>query len=93
MVSHNPEEIYQNTIYVVKKLVTEAGIDKNKVAGIGAAYLAGLATGYWKDKKDIIKNSTIERKFENKMDSEKVQKYIKGWHRAVKCALVYADEE
>lgn len=34
-VSHNPEEIYQNTIYVVKKLVTDAGIDKNKVAGIG----------------------------------------------------------
>lgn len=33
-VSHNPEEIYQNTIYVVKKLVTDAGIDKNKVAGI-----------------------------------------------------------
>lgn len=64
-----------------------------ETTGLGAAYLAGLATGYWKDKKDIIKNSTIERKFENKMDSEKVQKYIKGWHRAVKCALVYADEE
>lgn len=64
-----------------------------ETTGLGAAYLAGLATGYWKDKKDIIKNSTVERKFENKMDSEKVQKYIKGWHRAVKCALVYADEE
>lgn len=34
-VSHNPEEIYQNTIYVVKKLVTDAGIDKNKVVRIG----------------------------------------------------------
>ena len=64
-----------------------------ETTGLGAAYLAGLATGYWKDKKDIIKNSTVESKFENKMDSEKVQKYIKGWHRAVKCALVYADEE
>ena len=64
-----------------------------ETTGLGAAYLAGLATGYWKDKKDIIKNSTIERRFENKMDSEKVQKYIRGWHRAVKCALVYEDEE
>lgn len=34
-VSHNPEEIYRNTIYVVKKLITDAGVDKNKVAGIG----------------------------------------------------------
>ena len=46
-VSHNPEEIYQNTIYVVKKLVTDVGIDKNKVAGIGAAYLAGIALGIY----------------------------------------------
>lgn len=34
-VSHNPEEIYRNTIHIVKKLVADAGIDKNKVEGIG----------------------------------------------------------
>jgi glycerol kinase len=83
-----------NTLVITNAGGTEMYIDQViETTGLGAAYLAGLATGYWKDKKDIIKNSTVERKFENKMDSEKVQKYIKGWHRAVKCALVYADEE
>ena len=82
-VSHNPEEIYQNTIYVVKKLVTEAGIDKNKVAGIGAAYLAGIALGiYDKTIFDQIKCD----KYEPLMEEERWKHKKYGWKKIIQSA-------
>ena len=83
LVSHNPEEIYQNTIYVVKKLVTEAGIDKNKVAGIGAAYLAGIALGiYDKTIFDQIKCD----KYEPLMEEERWKHKKYGWKKIIQSA-------
>lgn len=82
-VSHNPEEIYQNTIYVVKKLVTDAGIDKNKVAGIGAAYLAGIALGiYDKTIFDQIKCD----KYEPLMEEERWKHKKYGWKKIIQSA-------
>ncbi|MBT9904091.1 hypothetical protein GPL24_14310 [Anaerostipes hadrus] len=83
LVSHNPEEIYQNTIYVIKKLVTEAGIDKNKVAGIGAAYLAGIALGiYDKTIFDQIKCD----KYEPLMEEERWKHKKYGWKKIIQSA-------
>ena len=82
-VSHNPEEIYQNTIYVVKKLVTDVGIDKNKVAGIGAAYLAGIALGiYDKTIFDQIKCD----KYEPLMEEERWKHKKYGWKKIIQSA-------
>jgi glycerol kinase len=64
-----------------------------ETTGLGAAYLAGLATGYWKSKEEIKANMGVDRTFENKMDKELVKEKIKGWNKAVKCALVYAEEQ
>ena len=63
-----------------------------ETTGLGAAYLAGLATGYWSGKEDIVQNCSIDRIFENQMEVEVLQKKLKGWNRAVKCAMVYAEE-
>lgn len=63
-----------------------------ETTGLGAAYLAGLATGYWKDKEDIRKNMCIEKTFVPGMEEKDVKEKIKGWHKAVKCAIAYCEE-
>jgi len=62
---------------------------------IGAAYLAGLAVGYWASKEDVIKNQQLDRVFTPSMDSEARDKKRKGWNKAVKYAYGWAknDEE
>lgn len=62
-----------------------------ETTGLGAAYLAGLATGYWKDKEDIRNNMKIDRKFTAQMCEEDVAEKLKGWSRAVKCAIAYGE--
>ncbi|MCR5703362.1 MAG: glycerol kinase GlpK [Eubacterium sp.] len=64
-----------------------------ETTGLGAAYLAGLATGYWSGKEDIINNCSIDRTFSSQMEQDVLEKKLKGWKRAVKCAMVYADEK
>ena len=63
-----------------------------ETTAIGAAYLAGLAVGFWKDKNDVIANSKIERTFVPAMDDEKRNALIKGWNKAVRCAFNWAKE-
>ncbi|MCX7695101.1 MAG: glycerol kinase GlpK [Caloramator sp.] len=64
-----------------------------ETTALGAAYLAGLAVGYWKDKEEILNNWAVDRRFEPNMDEEKRAKLIKGWHKAVKRALDWEKEE
>jgi glycerol kinase len=60
---------------------------------LGAAYLAGLATGYWKSKEEIRENWQIGTVFTPGMDEEQRAKLVKGWNRAVRCALAWAADE
>lgn len=62
-----------------------------ETTGLGAAYLAGLATGFWKDKDEIRQNMSSDKVFESKMQEEIAEEKIKGWHKAVKCALIYSE--
>ncbi|MCM1540379.1 MAG: glycerol kinase GlpK [Blautia sp.] len=64
-----------------------------ETTALGAAYLAGLAVGYWKDKDEIRENWQIGAAFEPGMEEEKRAALLKGWKKAVKCALVWAEEE
>lgn len=64
-----------------------------ETTALGAAYLAGLAVGYWKDKEEIKKNWQVSRTFDSRMDEESRKKLLKGWKRAVKCALCWSAEE
>ena len=54
-----------------------------ETTALGAAYLAGLAVGYWKDKNEISQNREIERLFRPKMEREKRDELYAGWKRAV----------
>lgn len=60
---------------------------------IGAAYLAGLAVGYWTSKEEVIKNQQIDRVFTSAMDESERKIKRKGWNKAVKYAYGWAKEE
>ena len=57
-----------------------------ETTAMGAAYLAGLAVGYWTSKEDVVKNWAIDQTFEPKISDEEREKRIKGWNKAVKYA-------
>ncbi|MDO5607124.1 MAG: glycerol kinase GlpK [Capnocytophaga sp.] len=57
-----------------------------ETTALGAAYLAGLAVGYWKNIDEIQKQWIVDREFEAKMDGEKVEEMLHFWHKAVKRA-------
>lgn len=63
-----------------------------ETTALGAAYLAGLAVGYWKDKEEIRANWSIGAAFEPAMEETRRTALLKGWRRAVKCALVWAQD-
>lgn len=64
-----------------------------ETTALGAAYLAGLAVGYWKDKEEIRKNWQLGRSFEPSMEEEVRTELLKGWKRAVRCAVAWAEDE
>ncbi len=64
-----------------------------ETTAMGAAYLAGLAVGYWKSKEDVIANWMIDRTFEPDIGAEEREKRICGWNKAVKCSYNWAKEE
>lgn len=64
-----------------------------ETTAIGAAYLAGLATGFWKDKESVIKNAKIDKTFRPDISDEKRDEMIAGWKKAVKCSFGWAKED
>ena len=60
---------------------------------IGAAYLAGLAVGYWSSKEDVIKNQQLDKVFTPTMDSKERNAKRKGWNKAVKYAYGWAKDD
>ena len=76
--------------------IIDAPVERPKcveTTAMGAAYLAGLAVGYWKDREDVRKNWAIERTFTPGISHEQRDKRLRGWNKAVKCALGWASEE
>ena len=63
-----------------------------ETTAMGAAYLAGLAVGYWASKEDVVKNWAIDRTFAPNIGVEEREKRIRGWNRAVKCAYGWAKD-
>lgn len=64
-----------------------------ETTALGAAYLAGLATGYWKSKEEVLQNWQIEKSFSPQIEKEERKKRISGWNKAVRCAYGWAKEE
>ena len=64
-----------------------------ETTALGAAYLAGLAVGFWKDKDDIRSNWALERTFAPVMEPKDRDRRLKGWKKAVRAALYFANDE
>ncbi len=63
-----------------------------ETTALGAAYLAGLTVGYWKSRVEILENWQIGAAFVPSMEEEKRGALLKGWKRAVRCALAWAED-
>jgi glycerol kinase len=70
---------------VIRPRITET-------TALGAAYLAGLAVGYWKNMDEISTQWQVEKTFEPVMPSTLKNDLIKGWQRAIKAAQVWSEE-
>lgn len=70
---------------VVRPKVTET-------TALGAAYLAGIATGFWRGVDDVKKQWQTDRVFLPEMKEDDVKGLVKGWHRAVKAAKAWGEE-
>ena len=76
--------------------ILDANVDRPnciETTALGAAYLAGLATGYFKDEEEIKRNWQLGKTFEANVEDKKRTELLKGWKKAVKCALIWAEEE
>ena len=85
-----------NTLMQFQSDLLEVPVIRPKVTettALGAAYLAGLAVGYWNDVDEIRNQWQVDEKFEPHMDKAKVQELTNGWKRAVKAAIAWADNK
>jgi len=69
---------------VVRPEITET-------TALGAAYLAGLAVGFWSGPGEIKKQWKADKTFSPKLNEKKTKDYIAGWRKAVKAAQAWAE--
>jgi glycerol kinase len=62
----------------------------NETTALGAAYLAGLAVGFWQDQKEISAQWQVERTFEKMMDDTETAELYAGWKKAVNAAIAFS---
>ena len=64
-----------------------------ETTALGAAYLAGLACGFWKDLAEVEQHWSLDRLYSPEMDEQTREKLLRGWRRAVECARVWRSED
>lgn len=64
-----------------------------ETTAMGAAYLAGLAVGYWSDREAVLKNCSIDRIFRPEIEEAERSARVNGWNRALKCSFGWAKED
>lgn len=83
-----------NSLMQFQSDLLQASVIRPKITettALGAAYLAGLAVRYWGSMEEIRKQWQIDRTFVPLMPAEETGALVKGWHRAVKAAVVWAE--
>jgi glycerol kinase len=61
-----------------------------ETTALGAAYLAGLAVGYWTDIAELQKQWQADKTFKPAMEAQKIEALMHGWQRAVKASIAWA---
>ncbi|MBN1790522.1 MAG: glycerol kinase GlpK [Bacteroidales bacterium] len=64
-----------------------------ETTALGAAYLAGLAVGYWQNIADMEHQWQLDRDFKPQMTQEQIHSLVHGWNRAVKAAIAWASDD
>ena len=64
-----------------------------ETTAMGAAYLAGLAVGYWASKEDVLQNWAIDRTFTPEITDEERNKKVRMWKKAVTYSFNWAKED
>ena len=64
-----------------------------ETTAMGAAYLAGLAVGYWKSQEEVCMNWQVDRSFSPCMPRQEQEKRLKGWEKAVRYSYGWAKDE
>ncbi|MDI3262071.1 MAG: glycerol kinase GlpK [Fulvimonas sp.] len=76
---------FQSDILGVPVLRPKVG----ETTALGAAYLAGLATGFWRDREEIARQWAVDRRFEPQMPAEQREALYRGWQRAVEATMAF----
>jgi glycerol kinase len=63
-----------------------------ETTALGAAYLAGLASGYWSNLEELKQQWQVGRTFTPELDLDSISSLVKGWHRAINASHAWADE-
>ncbi len=74
--------------------ILDVPVDRPEITettALGAAYLAGLAVGYWKTKEDLVSSWKLDQRFQPDMPAEKRETYYKGWQKAVQRSMNWED--
>jgi len=64
-----------------------------ETTALGAAYLAGLAVGFWSGPDELAKKHAIDKMFVPDISEEDRRKRLRGWHKAVRCAYNWARDD
>ncbi len=84
--------------YLMQTMADISGLEVKRphcveTTALGAAYLAGLAVGYWQSTEDVTRNWSVDRVFVPDITAAERAKRIKGWNKAVRCAYHWAKDE
>ena len=75
--------------------ILNVNVDRPKITettALGAAYLAGLAVGFWANKEELVNSWKLDRRFAPIMPAEKRENYYRGWKKAVERTLGWGSE-
>lgn len=79
-----------NVMLQIQADMSGAKVNRPKLVettALGAAYMAGLAVGFWKNLEEIETDREVDRIFIPNVNTDKREKMLKGWHKAVKCSM------
>lgn len=84
--------VRNNLLMQFQSSILQVPVDRpvvNETTALGAAYLAGLATGFWKNREEIATQWLVDKTFQPNIDSEKVADLYEGWKMAVNAAIAF----
>ena len=88
--------VVNNTLMQFQSDILQANVVRPKITettALGAAYLAGLAVGFWGDLKEISKQWQVDRKFSPKLNPKEIKSLINGWKRAIRAAESWSENK